>query len=108
MRQRHEEIASLEAEIEELAEAAERCWKIGLAAKVALAAGLLLLLFLATGFLRLGPEALVLGLGSTLGGIALAGSNRSSRNVILASIRAREERRAELIETLAFQAVEDG
>lgn len=107
MHQREDEIANLEAEIEGLSDAAERCQKIESAAKVAIAVGGLLLLVVATGMLRLGPEPLLLGIAATLGGIALKGSSRSSRDKIMASIRALEAQRAELIDTLGLRAIRD-
>jgi hypothetical protein len=104
----HQQIAELEAKIEELSDAAERCWKIGMAAKGMLGAGAVLFLILATGLFRLGPVTFVIALAAVLTGIALFGSNKRMRDEIMASIRAHEERRAEIIDALGLQAVDKG
>ena len=70
----HEQIARLEAEVDELIEAAERCRKINMAGKAAVATGLPLLMISMLGWL--GPLALISGLTAVLGGIVLLGSTR--------------------------------
>jgi hypothetical protein len=72
-----EQIADLEAEIEHLSEAAERCRKISIAAQALVAAGGLVLVATPIGLLRLGPTALVAAIAAILGGLALYGSNGS-------------------------------
>jgi hypothetical protein len=100
----HEQIARLEAEIDELAEAADRCRKISIAAKVAVATGIPLLAMSMLGFL--GPFALISGLSAALGGIALLGSNRRTWDDALADISLREAQRAELIDGLWLEGVQ--
>ena len=104
----HEQIADLEAEIDELAHSAERCRKIIRAAKVVTVAGGLATLLAVTGLLGMSPHGFVLGISATLGGIVVAGSNRSTLDEIVEAIRAREARRAELIDGIAPQVVEGG
>jgi hypothetical protein len=102
----HEQIARLEAEIDELADAAQRCRKVSIAAKVAIATGLQVLVMSLVGWL--GPFALVCGLSAALGGIALFGSNRRTWDDTLADIKLREAQRAELIDGLALETIQDG
>jgi hypothetical protein len=97
--------ADLEAEIEHLLGAAERCRKIIVLAKVATVTGGLLLVIILTGLVRFGPGALVLAITAVLGGLALFGSHQSTRDQITARIRAHEARRAELIDGMALQTV---
>jgi hypothetical protein len=101
----HDEIDDLEAEIAALADAAERCRKIMLAAKAATLAGSVLLAITLSGLVRFGPVALVIAITAALGGIALYGSHRSTRDQIAAQIRAHEARRAELIDGMGLRSV---
>ena len=101
-----QEIADLEAEIDELADAAERCRKVIVLARVATGAGGLLLVVTLIGLVRAGPVTLVLAIAGVLGGLALFGSHTSTRDQIRAKIRAREARRAQLIGELDLRDVE--
>lgn len=103
-----QQIADLEDEIENLSEAAERCRKTLVVAKVAAAVGGILVLIVLLGLLRLHPMALIVGIAAGLGGIALYGSNQSTLDEIAGRIREREARRAALIDALELQAVEEG
>ena len=60
----------LEDEIENLSEAAERCRKTLVVAKVAAAVGGILVLIVLLGLLRLHPMALIVGIAAGLGGVA--------------------------------------
>jgi hypothetical protein len=102
----HQEIDDLEAEIDELADAAERCRKVIVLARVATGAGGLLLVVTLVGLLRSGPTALVLAITAVLGGLALFGSHTSTRDQILTKIRAHDARRAQLIGELDLRDVE--
>jgi hypothetical protein len=101
------EIARLEEHIEELSQALVRCDKIGWAARIAIAGGALwfalalltVLVFSATGFTG--------ALASLLGGIVLAGSNKTTRDETEAALRMAEDRRRELIDTLRLRLVEE-
>jgi hypothetical protein len=100
MSDQHELMADLEAEVEHLREAAERCRKIDLGTKLAIALGVACL-FSALVWFK--PLALVLGIALVLGGLALLGSNRSTLHEITAKIADAEKRR--VIDGLAFQNV---
>ena len=101
----HQEIDDLEAEIDELAHAAERCRKVIVLAKVATGAGGLLFALTLIGLVRSGPGAWVLVITAVLGGLALFGSHTSTRDQITAKLRAREARRAQLIGELDLHDV---
>lgn len=92
-----EQIARLEARIEALNESAEWCRKIALASKAAIAAGLVLLAALFTGFVRIDGLTLMLSAILTLGGIVLSGSNGTTARETAEKIAAAEAQRAELI-----------
>src|SRR3954463_12029040 len=100
-----QEIADLEAEIEALTQAAERCRKIIVISKVATGAGFLLLALSLSGLVRFGPAVLVLAITALLGGVALFGSHTSTRQEIAAKISAHEAQRAALINAMALQPV---
>ena len=104
----HQMIVDLETEIEDLSEAAERCRRMMLAAQAAIIAGLLALAVAVTGLIRFGPLLLVMSIGAVLGGIALFGSTRSTRDQIIATRKLREAQRAETIGRLEPQEVGGG
>jgi hypothetical protein len=101
----HEQIAELESRIGELAAAAERCRKTMIAAKIGVAVGIVLLAILSAGLLRSGALTFVLGITAVLGGIALFGSTKSTRDQIVTAIRTHEEERAEMISRLELRDI---
>jgi hypothetical protein len=102
----HQQIADLEADIDALSEAAERCRKIIVAARAATAAGCLLLMVVLMGLFRSEPAALVIAITAILGGIAVSGTNKSTLDEIVATVRSHEARRAEMINGLGLRTVE--
>ena len=101
-----EQIAELEAEIEELREAADRCRKIRSIARVAVVLGILLLSAMLLELPATGPVAFVIAITAILGGIALKGSNESTRDDLIARIRVHEAQRAEMIDGLELRRCE--
>jgi hypothetical protein len=101
-----EQIADLEAEIEHLSEAAERCRKISIAAQALVAAGGLVLVATPIGLLRLGPTALVAAIAAILGGLALYGSNQRTKDDIMATIKSKESQRSSIIDRLGLEPVD--
>lgn len=91
------EIAAIEAELDTLADAAERCRKTIGAARAASAAGAMLL---AIAIWRADATSLVVGIAAILGGLAVAGSTRTTRQGILDRMIAADARRTALIDGL--------
>jgi hypothetical protein len=102
-----DEIARLEARLEELADGLERCRKIGLFSKVLLAGGAVWLIAGMTGIVYFGPAVLGSSITAILGGIVLNGSNRSSMRQIQSAIETAENRRTALIGAIDFLTVDD-
>lgn len=103
-----EDISAIEARLEHLAEVSERCRKIIMFSKVAIAGGAALLL--ATTFGLLGSNQLV-ALGSiaaVLGGIVSLGSNVSTLQQTAAAIAAAERLRSDLIGRIDLRVVGNG
>ena len=100
-----DDISRLEARIEELARTIERCRKIILAAKIAIAAGGALILALMLGVIGFNPTALVTGMAAAIGGIVALGSNASTANQATADLQAAEAERAELIGQIDLRLV---
>lgn len=100
-----EQISRLESEIERLSDSVERCRKIAVAAKVAIAAGCILLASLLVG--AIGADALSLMVSAILviGGIVLLGSNETTSRQILARIEEAERLRAALISEIDLTLV---
>ncbi len=73
-----DEIARIEARLEELAEVAERCRKIILASKLAIAGGVALLLVMMLGLFGSNQAAAIGSIAMVLGGIVSFGSNVST------------------------------
>jgi hypothetical protein len=98
----HDQIAELEAEIEQLAGAAERCRNIIMAARLAIGAGGVLLVANLLGLVRLGPLMFIVAIIAVLGGIVIFGSNKSTLGKLMVTISDHEARRAHLIDGLGL------
>ena len=72
------EILRLEAKIEELTELIERCRKIILISKIAVAIGGIWLLALAIGLMRFDPVTMIGAIAVIIGGTVVFGSNTST------------------------------
>ena len=103
----HEDIARLEARIEELAEAIEKCRKVILISKIAIALGAILGLLIMLGVIRIDPMALTGAIAAVIGGTVLLGSNSSTLAEMTAAMKTAETRRAELIDNLDLRVVGD-
>jgi hypothetical protein len=92
-----DQIARLEARIEELTEVIESCRKLILFAKAAIVGGAMWLLAVVPGLITFNPIALIGATAAIIGGIVVFGSNTSTASQAAADIKAAEARRAELI-----------
>ena len=102
---RREDIARLEARIEQLAERIEHCRKIMLVARGAIVAGLVLLVAMAIGLVSFDGLPILGSLCLLLGGIVVLGSNRSTRDEASTALQAAEAQRADLIGRIDLRIV---
>jgi hypothetical protein len=99
------EISHLETEIEELTEVIERCRKIILISKIAVAAAAILLLALTFGMIRFDPVAMIGTIAVLIGGTVIFGSNMSTAKQTAAAVQTAEALRAELIDKIDLRVV---
>lgn len=100
-----DEISRIEARLEELAEAAERCRKFILASKAAIGGGAALLLVAMLGLL--GSTAALGSIAMILGGVVSLGSNVSTLRQTEEAIGAAEMQRSDLISQIELRLVAD-
>jgi hypothetical protein len=100
-----DEISQVEARIEELAEIAERCRKIILVSRAAIAGAAALLLVMVLGLFGSSQVAAIGSIAVVLGGIVSLGSNVSTLRQTLAAISAAEALRSELIGRIDLRVV---
>jgi uncharacterized membrane protein YqjE len=101
-----EDIARIEARIEDLQEQAARCAKLSLAAKIAIAAGGAWLALTVLWLVPFVPFMLVAAMAAVIGGIVLLGSNATTWDQTEAALRASEAMRTEWIGRLELRVVE--
>ena len=104
---RTDEISRIETQLEELAEVSERCRKIILISKVAIAGGVALLLFAMLGFFGSNQVAAIGPIAVVLGGIVSLGSNASTLQETMAAMSAAEALRSSLISRIDLRVVGD-
>jgi hypothetical protein len=92
-----DEISRIEAQLEELAEVSERCRRIILVSKAAIAGGVALPLFMMLGLFGSNQVALIGSIAVVLGGIVSLGSNVSTLRQTMTAMSAAEAFRSELI-----------
>jgi hypothetical protein len=102
----HEQIARLEGKIEELANAVERCRKLGLFSNVLLIGGGMWLLAGLFGFVYFGP-AMLGAITAILGGFVLKGSNDSTMRQTQAALDQAESQRNSLIGVIDLRTVSE-
>ncbi len=101
---RHRQIERLEDRIEQLAETIERCRKLVLIAKAAVAVGTLVIVAVLAGMIRL-DTALIASLAAVIGGLVAIGANSSTADEAAAALAAAETERDELINAIGLQVV---
>ena len=102
-----DEISQIEARIEELAEVSERCRKIILVSKAAIAGGFVLLLVVMLGLFGSSQVAALGSIAAVLGGIVSLGSNVSTLRQTEAAMSAAEVQRSDLINRIDPRVVSD-
>jgi hypothetical protein len=103
----HEQIAQLEASIDDLAERIRRCHKIIVAARIAIALGAVTLLLLLIGAMRFDPVVMMVAVIAFIGGIVVLGTNMSTAKQMAADLARAETLRAGLIDQLDLRPVAD-
>jgi hypothetical protein len=102
-----DEISRIEARLEELAEVSERCRKIILVSKLAIAGGVSLLLVMVLGLFGSNQVAAIGSIAMVLGGIVSFGSNVSTLRQTTAAMTAAEVLRSDLISRIDLRVVGD-
>jgi hypothetical protein len=101
------DIAQLEGRIETLSESIERCRKISIGSKIAIAAGALWFALMLVLILPFDPTAFVAALSAVLGGVVLLGSNRTTWEQTEQALHAAEKMRADLIGSIELRLVSE-
>jgi hypothetical protein len=100
-----EDIARIEAHIEELAEAIERCRKFALAAKIIIAAGIAWIALTLLLVVAYAPEAIIAAIAAVIIGVVLLGSNKTTWTQTETAMHASEAMRADLIGRIELRVV---
>jgi hypothetical protein len=102
-----DEISRIEAQVEALAEVAERCRKAILVSKAAIAGGVAVPLLMLLGLFGSNAVAAIGSIAVVLGGIVWLGSNVSTLQQTTAAISAAEALRSDLIGRIDLRVVGD-
>lgn len=102
-----DEISRIEAQLEELAAISERCRKIILISKVAIASGVALPVFMMLGLFGPNQVAMIGSIALVLGGIVSLGSNVSTLRQMMVTMSAAEALRSEMIGRIDLKVVGD-
>jgi len=100
-----DDIDQLEARIEALTASIERCRKISLASKIAVAAGAAWFALLLLWIVAFSATAFVAALSAVLGGFVLLGSHATTWEQTAAALHAAEAERAQLIGSIDLHIV---
>jgi hypothetical protein len=104
----HEQVLKIEAHIEELADLIERCRKIILISKAAIAAGGVLILAMIIGAVGFDATIMIGAIAAAIGGTVVLGSNKSTLKQTMNDLKAAETQRTELISRMDLRMVADG
>ena len=103
-----EQILQVEADLEELTDAVDRCRKIILISKTGIAAGGTLVLATILGAIGLDSTVLIGSIAAVIGGTVIFGSNTSTLKQTTTAIEAAKAHRAELISRIDLRVVGGG
>ncbi len=102
-----DEIVRLEERIDELAESIERCRKFSLAGRIVVLGGGLVLIPMVIGATQIDLSVMAVSMTAILGGVVVAGTNRSTAQEAMQELAAAETRRTTLIEQIDLRLVPD-
>jgi hypothetical protein len=102
-----DEISRIEARLDELAEVSERCRKIILVSKAAIAGGAGLLLVTMLGLFGSNQVTAIGSIAVVIGGIVSLGSNVSTLRETMAAMNAAEVLRSDLISRIDLRVIGD-
>jgi hypothetical protein len=102
----YRQILHIKAHIEELADVIERCRKIILISKAAIAAGGALILAIIIGAVGFDPTVMIGAIAGVIGGIVVFGSNTTTLKQTKNDMKAAVAHRAELINRLDRRVVD--
>jgi hypothetical protein len=100
-----DQIARLEADIDQLAQTLDRCRKAMAFAKVAIAGGAIWTLASVLGLIGFDSAAIVGAIAAIIGGVVIYGSNSSTSKEAVAAMKDAERLRTELIDRINPQTV---
>jgi hypothetical protein len=103
-----EQISRLEDEIEDSGKSIERCRKIIVVSKAAIAIGAILIVAMMLGLMMFDPMAMTGAIAAVIGGIVMFGSNSSTLQQTDAAMKTAEAQRAELIGKIDLRVVGNG
>jgi hypothetical protein len=95
-----DQIARIEADVEQLAQTLEGCRKAMSLSRVAIAAGGIWIVAYFLGVIRFDPTLMVGAIAAIIGGIVVLGSNSSTSRQTMAAIKVAETQRAKLIDMI--------
>ncbi len=102
-----DEIVRLEERIDELAESIERCRKFSLAGRIVVLGGGSVLIPMVIGATQIDLSVMAVSMTAILGGVVVAGTNRSTAQEAMQELAAAETRRTTLIEQIDLRLVPD-
>ena len=100
-----DQIARIEADIEQLAQTLEGCRKAMALSRVVIAAGGIWIVAYFLGVIRFDPALMVGAIAAIIGGIVVLGSNSSTSRQTMAAMKVAETQRAKLIDMIDPRAV---
>jgi hypothetical protein len=103
-----DQIAGLETQLEELAEAMARCRKIKLISQTAIAGGGVWMLAATIGIVGFDPVAMLAAISGVIGGTVMYGSNTTTSQEVEGAMKDAEALRAKLIGRLELRVVGEG
>ena len=103
-----DDIARVEAHIEQLAEGIERCRKFSLTAKITIAAGVGWIALSMLSVVSYTPETTIAALAAIIIGVVLLGSNATTWTQTENAMHASEAMRADMIGRLELRVVDEG